>query len=131
VFGIMGFSILGTIAATMLAGATFGRRFWLVVNAGVLAGFAFFLYLFFQGVYRINAICPYCFLIWMIMPPVLWYVTRYNLHEGNLKASFLPARFKGWLQRYHGDILGVWYLFIFILLGTHFWYYWKTLLPGN
>ncbi|MBI4033601.1 vitamin K epoxide reductase family protein [Candidatus Saccharibacteria bacterium] len=128
IFGIMGFSALGTIGLVLLAGAKLKRRFWNIVNLGVLVGFGFAMYLFFQGVYRINAICPYCFVIWMILPPVLWYTTLYNLREGNFKPRFIKPGLKSWLLRHHGDVLLAWYLLIFGLLLWHFWYYWKTLI---
>ncbi len=128
IFGIMGFSMLGTIGVVLLAGATLKRWLWNVINLGALAGFGFSMYLFFQGVYRINAICPYCFIIWMILPPVLWYTTLYNLREGNIKFSFIKPGLKSWLLRHHGDGLIAWYLLIFGLLLTHFWYYWRTLI---
>ncbi len=126
IFGLMGFSALTSLAVAMLAGAKFRRWLWLTINAGALLGFSFFLYLFFEGVYRINAICPYCFVIWMVVPPLLWYTTLYNLREGHIK--FVSPRLKVFLLRHHGDILLVWYLFIFSLLLTHFWDYWKTLI---
>lgn len=125
IFGLMGFSALSTIGIALLAGATFRRWLWLAINAGAFLGFAFFLYLFFQGVYRINTICLYCFVVWMIMPPLLWYTTLYNLRERHIKLG--NTRLKSFLSRHHGDILITWYVFIFSLLLTHFWYYWRTL----
>ena len=128
IFGLIGFSMLSAFGLALLAGAQFKRWLWNLINAGALAGFVFFVYLFFEGVFRIHAICPFCFVIWMIMPPVLWYVTLYNVREGNIKAQFISQRVKTWLFRHHGDVLAVWYVLIFLVLLTKFWYYWKTLL---
>lgn len=128
IFGIAGFSVLITIGIMMLAGAKFAKWFWLGLQAGVTVGFIFFIYLFFQGVYRIGAICPWCFVVWMIMIPLFLYVSLYNLREKNIT---LPKSFDkpvAFVQRYHGDILAGMYLIIFLLLLTRFWYYWKTLL---
>lgn len=128
IFGLMGFSMLTVVGVTLLAGASFKRWLWVTINIGALGGFAFFLYLFFQGVFRIHAICPYCFVVWLIVPPVLWYTTLYNLSEGNLKAKFLKLRIKNWAQRHQGDVLLVWYFIFFAILLQRFWYYWETLL---
>jgi uncharacterized membrane protein len=128
IFGLMGFSALSTLGVALLAGASFRRWLWRTINVGLLAAFGFFIYLFFEGVYRINALCPYCFVVWMIVPPLLWYTTLYNIAEGHLKLRFINANLTKFLQRRHGDVLLVWYLFIFTLLLTHFWYYWKTVL---
>jgi len=126
IFGLIAFSALTTLGITLIAGATFRRWLWVAIEIGAASGFVFFLYLFFQGVYRINAICPYCFVVWMIVPVVLWYTTLYNLREGHLKMSFISLKIKQFLYRHHADILFVWYLFILGILLTHFWYYWKT-----
>ncbi len=128
IFGLMGFSALATLGLALLAGAAFKKWLWLSINYVALAGFCFFVYLFFEGVYRIHAICPICFAVWMIVPPVLWYTTLYNVGEGNLKLGLLPPKVKTWLRLHHGDVLLVWYLFIFGLLLTRFWYYWKTVI---
>jgi uncharacterized membrane protein len=128
IFGLMGFSGLTVLGITLLAGAAFRRWLWLTINIGVLAGFGFFIYLFYQGVYRINAICPFCFAVWMVVPPLLWYTTLYNVAEGHLRLRFINARVVAYFRRHHGDVLLVWYLFFFTLLITHFWYYWKTVL---
>ena len=125
IFGLMGFSVLIALGIILRGGATFKKWVWLSINTGTLAGTIFAYYLFFQGVFRINVICPYCFVVWMIMPPILWYTTLYNLEKGYLKLSQRP---KAYILRRHGDILIAWYVLIFGLLAEHFWYYWKTLI---
>jgi uncharacterized membrane protein len=127
IFGLMAFSMLLTLGVVLLAGATFKRWLWLVINVGALGGFLFFLYLFFQALFRIHAICPYCFVVWLIVPPTLWYVTLYNLAENNLRLKYVRPAFKTWLQRHHGDVLVGWYLMFFAILLVKFWYYWQTL----
>ncbi len=127
VFGIAGFSILLFMGLALVTGTKLHKRLWQAVNAAVLAGFIFFVYLFFEGVYRINAICPYCFAVWLIMPPVLLYTTLYNLEAGNLKLG-LGANTKASLMRWHWEILTSWYIIFFGILLTHFWYYFKTLI---
>lgn len=128
IFGLMAFSMLTMLSVVLLAGATFRRWLWLLINIGALGGFLFFLYLFFQAIFHIHAICPYCFVIWLIVPPVLWYTTLYNLREGNLKTMFLKPKVKAWIERHHGDILLAWYLIFFAILLNRFWYYWQTLM---
>lgn len=127
IFGLMAFSMLTMIGVVLLAGATLKKWLWLAINAAALVGFFFFMYLYFQGVFRINAICPYCFVVWLIVPPILWYTTLYNLAEGNLKMRFIRPGIKNWLQQHHGDVMLVWYIAFFALLVNHFWYFWVTL----
>lgn len=125
IFGVAGFSMLLAFGLALAAGASFRKWLWQVINLGALAGFCFFVYLFFQGVFRIHAICPFCFVIWMVTPPVLWYTTLYNLKEGNL--GKFKNDVKAWFLNHHWEILFCWYLIIFLTLLVKFWYYWKTL----
>ena len=128
VFGLMAFSSLATLGFLLAAGAQLKRWLWILVQVAAAVGVLFMHYLFFQGVYRINAICPWCFTVWMITIPVFWYTTLYNLREKNIA---LPSSTRGlgkFMQDNHANILLVWYLTIFGILLTHFWYYWSTLL---
>ena len=126
IFGIAGFSILFFVGLMLVTGSKLSKRLWQTLNLGILTGFLFFIYLFFQGVYRINAICPYCFLVWLVMPPLLLYITLYNLQIGNISLG-LNQKAKDFLLRYHWEILTAWYIIFFAILLTHFWYYWQTL----
>lgn len=128
IFGLVAYSMLFTFGVLLAGGAKVKKWVWLGAQVAALAGVIFMHYLFFQGVYRINAICPWCFVVWMITIPTFWYITLYNLKEKNIK---LPARlepFGLFLQKHHGDILTVWYLVIFGILLEHFRYYWSTLI---
>jgi uncharacterized membrane protein len=128
VFGLVAFSMLFTFGLLLLGGATIKKWVWRGAQVAALGGVVFMHYLFFQGVYRINAICPWCFLVWMITIPVFWYLTVYNLRERNipLPKALQPA--SKFVQKHHLDILIIWYLAIFGILLQHFWYYWSTLI---
>lgn len=128
IYGLMAFSMLTMLGVVLISGAKLKRWLWLATNVGALGGFLFFVYLYFQAVIRIHAICPYCFVVWLIVPPILWYTTLYNLSEGNLKLRFIKHDVKRWILRHHGDILIVYYLVFFAILLLRFWYYWKTLI---
>ncbi len=122
VFGLMAFSALITFGVMLLSGAKVQKWVWQSVQAVATIGTIFMHYLFFQGVFRINAICPWCFLTWMITIPIFVYVTTYNLSEGNIGLQ----RFKKlqvWLQKNQLHIVISWYLGIFMILIWHFWYY--------
>jgi uncharacterized membrane protein len=126
--GLVGFGIVSTIGAALLAGATFKRWFWLGLQAGVTFGIGFVTWLQFESIFRINALCPFCMVVWSIMIPTFIYTTLYNLREGHIKA---PAKLKNlvaFLERHHGEILVVWYFVIFAVILNHFWYYWQTIM---
>ena len=127
IIGIAGFSIVLTVGMALLAGAKFKRWFWLGLQAGTVFGVLFVHWLMFQSIFRINALCPYCMVVWAVTIPTFWYTTLYNLREGHLKAGKY-ARVAKFLQAHHGDILIGWFLIILGVILHHFWYYWSTLI---
>lgn len=129
-FGLIAFSMLAMFGLSLLAGATYKRWMWLGAQAMATAGVVFMHYLFFQSVFRIHAICPWCFVVWMTTIPVFFGITVYTIREKYLPLSKLRAvsAIYRFISRYSTDILILWYLVIFVILLTRFWYYWSTLL---
>lgn len=128
IIGLVGFSVVTTIGAGILAGATFKRWFWLGLQAGVTFGALFVTWLQYQSIYQIGALCPFCMVVWSVMIPIFLYTTIYNLREKNIKLGNSLEGVSRFLQRCHLDILFIWYLLIITAILTHFWYYWKTLI---
>lgn len=128
IFGLIAFSILLTFGFLLAGGAKVKKWVWLCAQVTATIGVIFMHYLFFQGVYRINAICPWCFAVWMITIPVFWYITQYNLKERIIPLSNALEPVSAFVRKHHGDILLVWYIVIFGILIQHFWYFWSTLL---
>lgn len=121
--GLVAFPVLVFTGVLLVSGVKLKRWHWLGLNAGALFGVAFVHWLFFESVYRIQALCPYCMGVWLVTITTFWYVTLYNLQSGNLR---VPMRLKGianFVQAHHLDILLVWLLAIAGLILHHFWYY--------
>jgi uncharacterized membrane protein len=129
IFGLMGFTALITLGFVVAAGAVLKQWIWVVAQATATLGVVFMHYLFFQGVFRIHAICPWCFVIWMITIPVFWYLTLYNLRQSNIRLPRSLRKLNMFLQANHGNILLVWYAVIFLILLFQFWDFWITLIP--
>jgi uncharacterized membrane protein len=126
--GLVGFSFVAAVGTGMLAGATFKRWFWLMLQVGVIFGVCFVTWLQFQSIFRIGALCPFCMVVWGVMIPIFLYTTLYTLREGHIKISSKLRGFVKFLQRHHADILIAWFLVIAAVILQHFWYYWKTVL---
>jgi uncharacterized membrane protein len=124
--GLGGFAAVATVGIAMLAGAKFKRWFWLFVNAGLLFALGFVHWLFFESVYRIHSLCPYCMVVWVIAITSFWYVTLYNIDSGfiTLPKGKAQAAY-GWVRRHHLDVLILWFLIIAGLILKHFWYYYS------
>ncbi len=127
--GLVGFPVLITLGVLMLSGVQFKRWIWLGLNAGLLFGLGFVHWLFYQSVWHIHALCPYCMAVWVVTITAFWYVTLYNLQQGYIK---LPARLKPvgmFARKHHLDILVLWFIVIAGLILHHFWYYFGRHLP--
>jgi uncharacterized membrane protein len=125
VIGVAGFAAVTTVGWVLLAGATMRRWFWAAMQIGVVFGIGFVHWLIFQSLYRIDALCPYCTVVWAAMIPLFWYVTLWNLQLSHLG----QRRWAQTLLGYHGVGLTVWYLVIIGAVIVRFWDYWSTLLP--
>jgi uncharacterized membrane protein len=122
--GIIGFSVVIATGMAVLAGATKLKRwYWLGLQAGTVFGVGFVHWLFFQSVYRLNALCPYCMVVWVMTITLFWYVTLYNIQAGHSKLKGLLARAGAFARRHHLDILLFWFLILTALILKHFWYY--------
>ncbi len=126
--GLIGFPVLITIGVAMLAGARFKRWFWLIVQGGLLFALGFVYWLFYQAVYNIQALCPYCMVVWAMTIAAFWYVLLYNIRKKHIKTSGAVAKIAQFAQKHHLDILILWYLVITTLILHHFWYYFGTLI---
>jgi uncharacterized membrane protein len=122
--GIVGFSVVITIGMTILAGAVKLKRwFWIGLQLGTIFGLGFVHWLFYQSVYSINALCPYCMVVWVMTITLFWYVTLYNIQTGVIKLKGWAQKGGYFAQRHHLDILVLWLLIIAAFILKHFWYY--------
>jgi uncharacterized membrane protein len=126
--GLVGFAVIITIGVGMIAGAKYKRWFWLGLQAGTIFGVLFSIWLFYQSLYVIKALCPFCVVVWAVVIALFVYVTRYNLLEGNIKVKKSFQALSRWFCENAWFIVALWYLAIFVAILNRFWYYWKTLI---
>ena len=128
IIGVVGFAVVLTVGMAMLAGATFRRWFWLGLQAGVTFGIVFVHWLIFQSLYRIDALCPYCMVVWAVMIPMFWYTTLHNIDRGHIRVPAQLRRPVTGAAGYHAVAVTAWYLLIAGLVAQRFWDYWSGLL---
>jgi uncharacterized membrane protein len=121
--GLAGFAVIVTTGVVLLAGARLKRWYWLGMQAGMTFGVAFVLWLIYNSLYRIESLCPFCMVTWVVVFTGFWYVTLYNIQEKHiaLKGKLLAAA--GFARKHHLDILILWFLIILALILNKFWYY--------
>lgn len=126
--GLASYAVLITTGMALLAGATFKRWYWRGLQVGATLGIIFCLWLAYQSLYNIGALCLYCMVVWSITWPIFWYTTLYNLRHKHIPTPKSLEKTVNFMQRHHVDILVSFYVIIFLLIVENFWYYWSTLL---
>lgn len=125
IIGLATYSVVICLAVGMLAGARYKAWFWYGLQAGGLFGVGFVSWLQYQTIYNINAICLWCCLAWVVTILIFWYTAVHNIRHGLIK---VPAKARAVVLEFHWVVPVLWYGVIALLILTHFWYYWKTVI---
>ncbi|WP_460465848.1 vitamin K epoxide reductase family protein [Arthrobacter pigmenti] len=84
--GVFAFAVVITTGMVLLAGGRMLHRwYWIGLQIGVTVGMAFIGWLWFQSLYVIGALCPYCMVVWSMMIPMFVWVTVRNANYGVLR----------------------------------------------
>lgn len=117
--GIAAFSVIIVTGVLATGRVSLPRWYWLGQTIGLALGFVFVNWLAFESLYRINALCPYCMVVWTVTPILL------ILSAGRLLGNSYRARdIRGWLW----VLLPLWYAIVIVAIGIQFWDYWSTLI---
>ena len=127
IIGIIGFSVLITIGVLLLNHTPFPRWIWVGLQIGTTFAVVFVHWLIFQSLYRIDALCPYCMVVWVVTIPVFWYTTLCVMSPLIDRADAI-GKFASIARRYHGAVLTSWFVAILALILIRFWDYWVTVL---
>lgn len=125
--GIGGFTVVAATGAAILAGAKLARWYWASLQLGVTFGMLFVAWLIFQSIYRIGALCPYCMVVWAVMLPIFWCVTRRNVLSGVFGQQLARSPLLRAVADWGVLILTSVYLLVLGLITHQFWFYWSTL----
>jgi uncharacterized membrane protein len=87
--GLIAEPVVITIAVASLGGVRFPRWFMFSAQVVYSLGFLFAYWLFYQSMFNIGALCPWCLLVTASTTLVFSTLTHVNIRDGNL---FLPPR---------------------------------------
>ena len=87
--GLVAEPVVITIAVASLAGVRFPRWFMLGAQVGYAFGLALAYWLFYQAMFNIGALCPWCLLITVATTLVFFEMTHVNIRDDNL---YLPRK---------------------------------------
>jgi len=87
--GLIAEPVVITLAVASLAGVRFPRGFMFAAQVVYTLGLIFAYWLFYQSMFHIGALCPWCLLVTVSTTLVFSTITHINIRDGNL---FLPHR---------------------------------------
>lgn len=123
--GVASFAAVTSVGVVLLTGAALPRWFWLGLQAGATFGAGFVTWLAYQSIYNIEALCPYCMVVWVVMIPMFVYLTAHNVQAGHIPA---PVGVRNALVRNRAIIVLVWFAVITAAILIQFWDYWSSLI---
>ncbi len=85
--GLMGFPIVITIALLGLSKASFPRWFLIGAEIGIVFWTLFAYWLFFNSVYAIEVLCPWCLVVTFSMTMLSAAISRYNLLHNTFRLT--------------------------------------------
>ena len=89
--GLAGYSVIITLAVLLISRVTIPKWVWLGLNLGALGGMAFVVWLAFQSLYVIGALCPWCMVAWVGTIFIFWITTAENAAQGRFTRSGTPG----------------------------------------
>ena len=115
--GLVGFSIVVTIGAAIMAGAQFKKWFWVCMNIGLAAATAFIMWLWYQTTFQINALCLFCMIVWVMTITLFVKTTVRNISAGVIPASqSMRESARGWSW----FAISLWLILIFGIIVIRF-----------
>ena len=94
--GLLAEPVVITIAVASLAGVRFPRWFMFAAQHVYTLGVIFAYWLFYQAMFHIGALCPWCLLVTVSTTLVFTTLTHVNIRDANL---YLPPRWQSALKR--------------------------------
>jgi uncharacterized membrane protein len=116
--GLMAYPVVITLAVAGLSGVRFPRQFMLAAQICFGLGLMFAYWLFFQSVYVIQVLCPWCLVVTVSTTILFAALLRYNLRENNLFLLSKKGHKKvlGWLEKDYDKFVTAGWLALMVLL---------------
>lgn len=120
--GLMGFPIVITIALLGLSSVRFPRWFLIGGNIGYIFWTLFAYWLFFNSIYVIEILCPWCLLVTFSMTVLSATITHYNLRNNTFgfKSSIQKKIDRFLIGDFDKLAVASWIVFLFALVFLKF-----------
>ena len=123
--GVVAFVVVITTGMVLLAGASLSRWYWIGLQVGITAGMGLVGWFWFQAVYTLAVLCPYCMIVWAMMIPLFVWLTVRNINHGVIPA---PAALTRILNDWAWVVVGLLYI---ATLATIFFKFMHLIIPSN
>ncbi|OBG73702.1 hypothetical protein A5714_23320 [Mycobacterium sp. E2462] len=121
--GLVAFAVVVVTGLLAVTKVPLPHWYWVGLTVGLLIGAAFVHWLIFQSLYRINALCPYCMVVWVVTISLLVVVA--SIAARPVLPQSGPVAL---LYQWRWSIAALWFTAVFLLIMARFWDYWSTLL---
>jgi len=122
--GTIAFSIVVLLGIALLAGARLPRWVWLGFTIGTALGALATVWFQYQALAVIRGLCPYCLVVWVVMPPIFFHVLGRAAQAGHLG---LPEGLRRFLVMERHLLTVAWYVVIIALVTAAFWSQWALM----
>jgi uncharacterized membrane protein len=120
--GLMGYAVVITVAIAGLSGVKFPKKFLVAATIGYGLGLVFAYWLFFQSVFVIQVLCPWCLIVTFVTTIIFETLLRYNLRENvfNLSQS-THKKVLEWLKRDYDKLaVAIWIVLMIAIVFIKF-----------
>lgn len=115
--GLMAFPIVIMIAVLGLSRVKLPRWFWTAANLGFLTSMLFAQWLFFQSVYAIETLCPWCLTVTTSTIIIFATITHYTIRENIFRFDKkIHKQLMNFQQKDYGKLLVAAWLALLVLL---------------
>jgi uncharacterized membrane protein len=120
--GLMGFSVVITVAVAGLSGIKFPRRFLQAAQICYGLGLFFAYWLFFQSLFAIQVLCPWCLVVTFVTTLIFETLLRYNLRENTFNlSSSAHKKVLAWLKKdYDKLVVAAWIVVLIAIVFIKF-----------
>ena len=124
IIGLISFSVVITLAVLLIARVVLPNWVWLGLNLGALGGLAFAVWLIFQSLYVIDALCPWCMVAWVGTILIFWLTTAENAKSGRFTRSGTPGFVSDVFSSLRWVFIGATFLVILSLIFINWMDFW-------
>ena len=124
IIGLMTYSVVIALAVLLISRVVLPNWVWLGLNLGALGGLAFVVWLIFQSLYVIEALCPWCMVAWVGTILIFWVTAAENAQAGRFTRSGTPGVISDVISSLRWVLIGSTFLVILALIFINWMDFW-------